>query len=330
MTKKAYLVGILLLVGLLFLAACDSEDEKSEETKRNAEITVQLKWSHNPQFAGFYAAQRLGYYDKENLNVTFIPGGPGVDVFAPIDNGAAQFAVTSGDFTIAQIVNEKKPYQIIGATYQISPAVYAKLITETSPALDGADDWRGLRVMPVDTTILLVGILNSLGLTLDDIEIAEANFDLGQFVSGEAADVRAMFVTSDVIALENAGNELQIFRPEDYGVQSYTDVIITNTESVDEDIVKRFMRATLQGWQYAVANPDEIPGMVLEYTPTSELTSVQSNWEAAQPLFDDGKGVLRLEESVFQSMVSLMVQTGVLTDTPDLNQLYTTKYLSQE
>lgn len=328
MTKKAYLVGVLLLVGLLFLAACDSEDEKAEETKRNAEITVQLKWSHNPQFAGFYAAERLGYYDKEKLTVTFIPGGPGVDILAPLESGEAQFAIASSDLTISQIANDNKPFQIIGATYQTTPFVFAKLVTEDSPALEGADDWRGLRVMPVDSTILLVGILNSFGLTLEDVEIATTDFDLGKFVSGESADVRGVYITNEILTLQNLGHEVQIFRPEDYGVQSYADVIVTNTEKVEKDIIKRFMRATLQGWQYAVANPDEILGMVLEYTPSADTEAFQSTWEASLPLLEDGK--LSLEESVIQSMVSLMVQTGVLTETPDFNQLYTTQYLSQE
>src|SRR3990170_2892311 len=54
-------------------------------------IILQLRWTHNAQFAGFYAADQNGYYAEEGLALAFLPGGPQVDVLAPVLNGVAQF-----------------------------------------------------------------------------------------------------------------------------------------------------------------------------------------------------------------------------------------------
>lgn len=333
MTKKAYTYSVILLVFALILAACDSDDKDDNEntTRRDDEVSVQLKWLHNPQFAGFYAADRQGYYSEEKINVNLLPGGPEVDAFATTSSGQAQFGIGSGDFTIDQIVNKDQPFQIIGATYQSSPAVYIKMVADDNPPLeDTADAWRGLRVMPIDTAILMVGILDYYGLTVDDVQVMEANFDMNSFVEGTSADVRATFVTSDVPALREAGHEVQIFQPEDFGVLSYADVIYVNKDKASEDLIQRFMRATLKGWQYVVDNPDKVADLVLQYAPTSNAAQVEAVWNASLPLIDDGNGLLRVEESVIESTVDLMVKAGTLTEKPALDQLYTAKYLTSE
>ena len=42
------------------------------------EVTLQLKWVTQSQFAGYYVAEEKGFYDEENLDVTIKPGGPDI------------------------------------------------------------------------------------------------------------------------------------------------------------------------------------------------------------------------------------------------------------
>jgi ABC-type nitrate/sulfonate/bicarbonate transport system substrate-binding protein len=329
MNKKVHLSLVFALIIVLVLSACGGDDDKKEETKRFDEVTVQLKWLHNPQFAGFYAADRLGYYTQERIRINLIPGGPNVDVITPVENGTAMFGIAGGDFVLRDIAQGNKPFKVIGATYQINPFVYVYLLGDEKEPLETADDWRGLRIAPFDDNVILAGILSTLGLTLDDVEVVtDAEFALGQFINGEM-DVRGVFRTNEVLALEAEGYQIQVIKPEDYGVLTYPDLIYMNTDKVNDDLAKRFMKATLRGWEYVTQNPDKVLDLVLEYAPSSDKDITQRTWEASLPLFDASNGLLRLDENVMQSMVNLMVQTGMLTEAPDLDKLYTTEYLDQ-
>ncbi|MBZ0306748.1 MAG: ABC transporter substrate-binding protein, partial [Anaerolineae bacterium] len=196
--------------------------------------------------------------------------------------------------------------------------------------METTDDWRGRKISPFEDVIILAGILNHFDLTVDDVElITNAEFALNQFIEG-VMDVRGIFRTNEVLTLEAEGYELQIFRPEDYEVLTYSDLIYMNTEKVESDIAGRFMRATLRGWEYVIQNPDKVLDLVLEYAPSLDKDTTQRTWEASIPLFDDGKGLLRVDENVMQSMIDLMLQTGMLTQAPELNTLYTTEYLKQD
>lgn len=329
MNRKIYAYLIFVLIIALVLSACEDDDEE-ETAQRFDTVSVQLKWLHNPQFAGFYAADRLGYYAQENLKINFIPGGPTVDVIAPVAAGDAHFGIAAGDAVIREIAENDKPFKIIGATYQLNPFVYAQIITEEDDRMETTDDWRGRKIAPFEDVIILAGILNHFDLTVDDVElITNAEFALNQFIEG-VMDVRGIFRTNEVLTLEAEGYELQIFRPEDYEVLTYSDLIYMNTEKVESDIAGRFMRATLRGWEYVIQNPDKVLDLVLEYAPSLDKDTTQRTWEASIPLFDDGKGLLRVDENVMQSMIDLMLQTGMLTQAPELNTLYTTEYLKQD
>lgn len=329
MKRKSHVYLIFVLIIALVLSACNSDDD-DEPVQRFDDVAVQLKWLHNPQFAGFYAADRLGYYTQEDIRVSFLPGGPTVDVIAPVAAGEADFGIAAGDAVIREIAENKKPFKIIGATYQVNPFVYARIINEENARLETAEDWRGRKIAPFEDVIILAGILNSFDLTVDDVElVTNAEFALNQFIEG-VMDVRGIFRTNEVLTLEAEGYELQLFRPEDYGVLTYSDLIYLNTEKVKPDIAERFMRATMRGWEYVIQNPDKALDLVLEYAPSLDKDITQRTWQASIPLFDDGQGLLRVDENVMQSMVDLMLQTGMLTQAPELDTLYTTEYLKQD
>ena len=42
------------------------------------DVTLQLKWVTQAQFAGYYVALDKGFYEAEGLNVTIKPGGPDI------------------------------------------------------------------------------------------------------------------------------------------------------------------------------------------------------------------------------------------------------------
>ena len=56
-------------------------------------MTVQLKWVAQSQFAGYYAAKDLGYYDDACLDVTIQEAGGNIVPMQQLASGNVEFAV---------------------------------------------------------------------------------------------------------------------------------------------------------------------------------------------------------------------------------------------
>jgi len=107
------ILPVITVLVLLTLGCQTKEPERPPD-----EVTVQLKWHHQAQFAGFYAADQNGYYTAEGLRVNFIEGGPEVDVHNSVLDGTAQFAVAAAD-TLIVSRSEGKPLGAIAAVFRL-------------------------------------------------------------------------------------------------------------------------------------------------------------------------------------------------------------------
>ncbi len=85
-----------LIILTLMMSTCAS----APPTPTLTPVVVQLRYTHQAQFAGLYAADQNGYFQAEGLSMHFLEGGPTVDMLAPVVNGMAQFGVYDADVLI--------------------------------------------------------------------------------------------------------------------------------------------------------------------------------------------------------------------------------------
>ena len=113
--NKRSSITLNLIIAAIVLVGCAGAPSPTGTAL--TQITVLLRWTHNAQFAGFYAADQNGYYAEEGLRVAFVEGGPGVDLFkAPLD-GSAQFGVHGADALLAAR-ERNQPVQAIAVIYR--------------------------------------------------------------------------------------------------------------------------------------------------------------------------------------------------------------------
>ena len=105
-------------------------------------VTLQLKWRHNFQFAGYYAAQEKGYYRDVGLDVSFREAHPGDNPVQAVIDGKAQFGVGSSSLLLAR--NAGAPVVVLAAMFQHSSQV---LITSQRMQSQGIHDLLDKRVM---------------------------------------------------------------------------------------------------------------------------------------------------------------------------------------
>lgn len=311
-----------LLAFLIFSLLTGCGPQKPEAA--SDQVTLQLKWLPGAQFAGFYVAETQGYYDEENIDLSLLPGGINVPRIDNVVSGQAQFGILSGDQLLTSRI-AGQPVKAVAAIFQINPAAFFSL---AASGIEKPADMTGKRVGVNPGSLTLPVVLHSAGLTLEDIEPVPLSSDLTPFLEGDA-DVWAGYVTDQVLTLENQGYDLNVIMAYDYGAFIYSDVLFTTDALIenDPDLVARFVRATLRGWQYTLEHPDEAVDTILQFAPEQSRERTRAEILATIPLITTPRAELGLMDSLVWETTQHIALDNGLIDTPiDLASLYTNRF----
>jgi NitT/TauT family transport system substrate-binding protein len=326
MKKHAKLLIIIVLLSG-FAAACGQNSVKESPPDP---VAVQLKWVHQAQFAGFYVAKEQGFYTEENLDVTFIPGGVGVDLYQGLVDQKVEFSVAGADSVVVKR-SEGLPIVAIATTYRIDPFV---LVAFADSGISSPYDFAGhtISLSSISNDIQFQAMMTNLGLDLSEVNIVPYT-DNAPFLNGEI-DVINSFVAGSLIPLEAAIGDraINIIWPGDYGVHFYSDTIITSDSLASEqpDLVLRFLRATLKGHQYAIENPEVALDATMQYADNQDRAVQEAMLVASVPLIhtgDDQIGWMRAE--VWEGMYQILLEQGNLEGPIDITKVYTMQFLKE-
>ena len=144
--------------------------------------------------------------------------------------------------------------------------------------------------------------------------------DLAPFYNGEI-DVYPGFVINEPDTIRRAGYEVNVILASDYGVNEYADVLFTTEEMIDQnpDLVRRFVRAMLQGWEYAIEHPTETVDAVMEHTPNSDRGHQEAMLETTVRLVRPGGFTVgAMDAAVWQKMADTLLEYGVISTPVDV------------
>jgi NitT/TauT family transport system substrate-binding protein len=325
--KRIVRISAMLVLAVTVLATCGPREVK----KPPDEVTVQLAWTHRALFAGFYAADQQGYYAEEGLAVSLLPrSDPAADVNAPVMGGTAEFGVDYGAGLILARA-QGLPVTAIATIYRRHPLVF---ITLADSGITRPQDFPGHTVRtltPGSSEVAFRAMMTRLGLDPDSVKQVDVGFDLSPFLAGDL-DIWPGFLNSEVLDARRQGYEVNLILPEDYGVHLYGYTLYTTDQLIEEnpDLVLRFLRATLRGWQWAVENPEKAGPLALKYDPTLDAAHQVAIMEASVPLIHTGEdhiGWMRAE--VWQGMHEMLLEQGILDEPVDLDKVYTMEFLHE-
>lgn len=325
---KKHLPRISLLL-LSVMIACTPPDS----TPPPHEVTVQLKWFHQAQFAGFYVAQERGFYAAENLKVRFLEGGAGIDIARPVINGDADFGVVPPEELLTQR-SQGAPLTAIAAIYRRSAVVFVSM---AGSGIERPVDFLGKTVATTGTE----GAVRDLDLqfhalakklSLDTSRINLVRYDPGyvDFFNG-TVDVTSAYLTGGVIRMQQQGYRLNLIWPGDYGIRFYSDTLVTSERMIagQPEIIDRFLRATLKGWREAVGDPDAAVPTTLSYAKGSDLKTQTAMMVSLLPLVHTGEDKIGwMKEEEWQQMVDVLVDQGIIQSLPGgVRGAYTMRFL---
>jgi NitT/TauT family transport system substrate-binding protein len=322
------LIRITAGLTALFLSGIFSPGcTRTPPPKAPDEVRLQLKWLHQAQFAGFYSADQKGYYAAEGLKVTFLEGGPTVDLEKAVLDGKAQFGIDGGDSLIAARA-DGKPVTAIAVIYRQSPLVFMAL---ANSGITRPHDFVGKTVQADTGAITLHAMLANVGVSSGQYHEVNIGSDLEPFYSGQI-QVWNAYITNEVLVAQSAGHQVNIIYPDDFGIHFYSDTLYAtdNTISTNPDLVMRFMRATLKGWTYAVENPSEMGAMVLIHNPQADPKFEVEKMTASIPLVNTGEDHIGwMKPEIWTGMEKILREQGVLTQPLDVSKVYTMQFLEE-
>jgi len=222
-------------------------------------IQLQLKYLHQFQFAGYYTALEKGYYRDAGLDVQIVEGHSGNEPLDNVLSGKSQFGVGSSSLLLAR--NAGKPVVVLGVIFQHSP--YVLLAPQTGPT-QGIHDIKGKRVMMAAQSEELIAYLKQEGIKESDITRVEHSFNPRDLIDGNVYGFSA-YATNETDMLDHAGFAYQAYTPRSVGIDFYGDNLFTSEQEIaaHPQRVKAFREASIRGWQYAMAHPEEITDLIL-------------------------------------------------------------------
>lgn len=273
-TARASCAGVLLAFVVLTALAAPTTVTAGER------LAVQLKWVVQAQFAGYFVAQDLGYYDAAGLDVILKPGGPGINLVDVAQQGGADVIV---GWLPEVLAAREKGIKLVNIA-QVFSRSGLMLTCRRDAGIATPADFRGktLGVWFHGNEYPFLQWMARLGYKASapgaDIKVMPQGFDVEPLISGVAACISTM-TYNEYWQVLNAGlapDALALFKYEDQGVATLEDGLYTLEGNLADpnmaDRLTRFVGATIKGWKRAIAKQKEAVEIVLDNDVTGAQT----------------------------------------------------------
>jgi NitT/TauT family transport system substrate-binding protein len=323
--KVKIIVGITVLSCVL--AACGNKS--ASNSVGPIKITQTLSWFAQPEMGGHYGAVAGKIYEKAGLDVTLQQGGPQVSNVQLVASGKVDFAMANAD-EVVLARKEGIPVVTIYANLQTNPQ---NLIYHKSSGIKKIEDLNGRKVYTA--TGFPFWQYLSFKYKLDKVQVQNYTGSLTGF-SADKDSVTQGFATNEPYVLKQQGLDVAWFLNADLGYNPYGNVIITTEDMIKKhpDTVKKYLKATTEGWDYYYAHGDEVNKLINEANKNYTLDHLKSSQEIAKDFVYGGDakthGLGYMSEERWKTLVAQMKEAGMITKDIATKDLYTNDFLPKK
>jgi NitT/TauT family transport system substrate-binding protein len=300
-------------------------------------VRLQIKWVPQAQFAGYFVALDKGYYADENLDVTIIPGGPDIVSEQQVANGQAEFGV---DWVASFLAFRDKGLALVDVA-QVYQSSGLMLVSKKSANIPSPESLKGknVGVWYGGNEFEFLALMDKLGYDPDkDLNVIKQGFTMDPFLAGQMDAASAMTYNEFQVVLEAGVNpdDLNVMRYNDEGVGMLEDNLFTTEDMVrnNPDLVQRFVRASMKGWQASIADQQDAVNTVMRYVePGSTTADHQTRMmnEVAKLVLPAGMttdqiGVM--DPGRFQTTADIALKFHVINSPADPTKSYTNDFVA--
>lgn len=321
--KKKTIIGLIILIIAViafFMIFNSKSKNKLEKT------SLRLKWVCQAQFAGYYSALKEGYYKDVGLSVTIDPAGPNISPIQSVTSGVNEFGIAGAEQIITAIDN-KVPIVAIAVIYRETPEA---LVSKKELNIKTPKDLEGKTV-----GVVYENDENLYRLFLKKNKVDENNIKEVPAITGisqvmtDQVDAKMAYEMNDAILLELEGEKVNLLRFRDYGVKVYADTIFTTKEMVEKhpDKVKKFLKASLKGWNYAIENPEKSVSQLIEINPTLKYEHQLGYLKGSIPLIMTDEKIGVSDSKIWENMIDNLYENKMIKKKIKASEVYTNEFL---
>jgi NitT/TauT family transport system substrate-binding protein len=323
---------------VLALAGCQG-GEPGSTTASGDTLTIGLTYTPNVQFAPFYVAEELGYFDEAGVNVELRHHGESEDLFGALKSGTEQLVYAGGD-EITQAVAGGVDMQSVATLYNPYPAV---LIVPDDSEIESAADLKGHSVgvpgLYGQTYFALLAMLADAGLTDADVDIQAIGYTQQAALTGDRVDAVMGFANNDAVQFEASGYAIRTIEavdPEHPNLVGPAVSADAATIADRGDDIAAVLEAVDRAIEYIEQNPEEAVEITANYVPTlgsdeakaQALATLEATIPLLAPLAD--QPLLTNNPDTWAAMAEFMHSAGLIDTEVDAESLYTNEFVPGE
>jgi NitT/TauT family transport system substrate-binding protein len=295
-------------------------------------VTLRLSWVFGSEFSPIFLARDKGFFEREGIDVDILPGQGSTVTVKLVGNGDADFGEAAADQALmayakglpvvsTAVILQKTPVAVIFPTdsgIKTLTDLYGK--TLGIPTLSVAEkQWR------------FVEKFNH----LDASRISEVSLGTGiaQMIEARKVDAALAFFFNDGLKVESDGIPMSWILMSDVGLPIYSDALIVNENTIKKnpDLVRRFTRAFIEGWTYALTHEKETLDAFLKDNPTVDAKysalKLPQVLKLTQTPDTETHGIGYSTKAKWEAMQSALLDMGIMANGIDVTKVFTNEFL---
>lgn len=260
----------LLVLFFLFIGKIFAQDN----------VSIQLLWKHQFEFAGYYIAKEKGFYEDVGINLEIKEIQPNINVSTEVRENRATFGI--GRTGLLVNIENGDNFVLLSSVFQYSPSV---LLALKKSNIVVPQDLRNKRVMissGSEQDVEFFTAFRNLGIDFTkDTLIQQHSTNINDLINGNT-DAMYAYISNEPFVLKEKGIEYNVLNPKNYGFDFYADLLFTKRATIDKnpDMVKNFKDATIKGFAYAFDNIDEAVDLIYNKYNTQNKSKEALRYEA--------------------------------------------------
>jgi NitT/TauT family transport system substrate-binding protein len=274
----------LLLVIAVFSLGCNADSsrlqqtdaaDKSDPVAQLTPVSLMLNWYPEAEHGGYYAALVHGYFEKEGLDVTVIPGGPSAPVVQQVARGEIEFGITNADRIVIARAQDAK-LKALFAPLQNSPRC---LLVHEESGIESFDQLKDVTMMLRQENAWAQFLIKKL--PLEGVTIVPNSASLAPFLADPRA-AKQGYIISEPFVAKSEGAKVRSLQVADLGFNPYTSVLMTSDASLaaHPKLAQQMIKAVERGWQHYLETPEETNRHIHKLNPEMSLEILAYGVEA--------------------------------------------------
>lgn len=330
--KKYISIALAGALMLTTLSGCSKKEEKSAD--KGEKVTVVLDWTPNTNHTGLYIALENGYYKDQGLDVEIVqpPEGGAASLVA---SGKADFGISyQEEVTYAKTSDDPLPIKAIAAVIQHNSSGFA---SPKDKNIKTPKDFEGKIYGgwgSESETAAIKAVMEKTGADFDKVTIADIGQDDFFTATTNSVDFAWIYEGWDVVQAKLKNFDLNFIplNQFDKRLDYYTPVIISNETLLNDnpELAKKFMKATTEGYQFAIDNPEEAAKILVKHAPEiDEELAIESQKFLASKYKDDAPRWGEMKDEVWNNYTAFLKEYGLINKDLKPEDAYTNEFLPQ-